>query len=343
MKKLLILLFALPLLLLTSCSDADNTPAVVTYGESYISEQTYTFLLSLVKTDSAYAERDDDFWETEEGHVAADMIKSETSEKAMMLLYYNEIADEKGLSASNNEIAAVRSQYAAEYDGESGLKKALKSADFSPDTLNAYIKLAVSADKAKRALHGADGADPLTDADYENYFESEYMTLRHIFINKNSENAAERADKIENALKGGYALTDFSDESDDGILALYPDGITLPPERELYELADYEGSGTLNLYGLYYYLIYKNPEFYDAITVRPIGEITRVQTGDGTFFVQRMPTDDSAYLQYQPMIEASDGVYEKKAAAVIAANESAFIQDKDAIASILVRDVKTID
>lgn len=345
MKKLYILLFALPILLFAACSNADDTPAVISYGENYISEKTYTFLLSLVKSDSVYADRDDDFWETEEGHIAADMLKSEASENAMTLLYYNKIAAENGISASSDEISTVRQQYAQEYDGESGLKKALKKADFSMDDLNAYIKLAVAADKAKRLVHASDGADPLTDADYESYFDAEYMTLRHVFINKTSENAAERADKIENALKNGAELTDFADESDDGILPIYPDGITLPPERELYELANYEQSGSLNLYGLYYYLIYKNPEFYAALTTRPMGEITRVETQDGTFFVQRLTTDRSNYAQYQPVIEASDGVYNVKAAAVVKTAEQAgeFVEDKTAIAAILVRDVKNID
>ncbi len=342
MKKILILFIALLILPLAACTASDNTPAVINYGDSYISEQIYTFLLAMSKGNSNYAERDGDFWQSDEGRDAAELIKTQAIENAKILLYYGKVANDNDISVSGSEISAVRRQYAEDFGGDNELNKALKSAGFSIDVLNSYIKLSLSADKAKRALHGSDGAASLGDEDYESYFDSEYITLRHIFINKDSDDAAERADEIQRGLDSGAGLDQFADKTDDGILTSYPQGVTLPPERELYKLANYSEDASLNLYGLYYYLIYKNSDFYDALINRPIGEISRVETADGTFFVQRLTTDGGAYAQYQPMIAVSDGVYDKKAAATVAENSASFTEDAAALAAIAVGDVKTI-
>ena len=221
------------------------------------------------------------------------------------------------------------------------------------NTFEQYIMLCVNAEIAVQHIHGGD-IDPISDEDCRRYYDSHYANLRHLFINTVTyeggmpmndakiEAVTKRADEIEQQLLQGKDLLDFVSESDDGILEAYPDGVTIPLDDELYALAEYSDS-QMNLYAVFYYLLYRNPQYAEAALTSEEGSVTRVKTNDGIFFVQRMPMDyGESYEQFLPMIQNSDGLKKQKVSDVVKAQEQngTLTQNKDKIAAMFIRDIK---
>ena len=362
--KLIIIsaLFAV-IFLFSACTRAPQGPTdIITYKDTAINSDMYRFLLAVKKTDSVFSMYNEtvdkpEYWETEDGHETADFIKSQATTYAKTLLYYRDIANANGLTVTETEFDASYANYVNQFGGtEESLEKEMRSYGFTLDILREFISLSLIADKGVEFVHSSTGADPLTEADYEKYYYSSYITLRHLYLNDISDESGKyldsdgrgavkaRADEIEKLIAGGSDLADFADESDDGILSSYPDGITIPLDNDLYLLSDFSAEGdSFNLYAMYYYLIYSNPEFTAALLNSEKGEVVRVKLEDGHFFVQRLETDPGAYEQFLPFIKTSSGIKTMKINDTVKRGEKDFTENKDAIALILMRDIPVVN
>lgn len=362
-KKIIILsaIFAV-IFLFSACNAAPKAPIdIITYKDTAISSDMYRFLLAVKKTDSVFSMYNEvidkpEYWETEDGHETADFIKSQATVYAKTLLYYYNIANAHGLTVTDEELEASYSNYVNQFGGtQESLEKAMASYGFTIELLREFISLSLTADKGAEFVHSSNGIDPLTDDDYQKYFYSSYITIRHLYLNditdddgkyldSDGRNAVKaRADEIENLLDTGVDLAEFATESDDDILSSYPDGITIPLDEDLYLLSDYsEDRESFNLYAMYYYLIYSNPQFTSALLGAEKGEVVRVKLEDGYFFIQRLETDPKAYEQFLPFIKTSSGIKTMKMNDTVRQGEKDFTENKDAIASMLIRDIPVV-
>jgi len=361
-KLIMISVLLAVIFLFSACNTAPSGPVdVVTYKDTAINNDMYRFLLSVKKTDTVFSMYNEvidkpEYWETEDGHETADFIKSQTTVYAKTLLYYRAIANAHGLSVSDEEFEASYSNYVNQFGGtEENLEKAMSSYGFTLELLKEFISLSLIADKGVEFVHSVTGLDPLTEDDYKRYFNSSYITIRHLYLNDITDNDGNyldsegrnavkaRADEIEKLLDSGIDLAEFADESDDGILASYPDGITIPLDEDLYILSDYsEDRENFNLYAMYYYLIYSNPQFTSALLGAEKGEVVRVKLEDGYFFIQRLETDPEAYEQFLPFIKTSAGIKAMKINDTVKLGEKDFTENKDAVASMLIRDIPVV-
>ena len=349
------------ILLLSACTSSKAPENILTYKDFSISSDMYRFLLAVEKTSSVFnmynqAVDKPEYWETEDGHETADFIKSETTKYAKTLLYYCDIALSNGLTVTDEEFNASYTNYVNEFGGtEELLEKAMSSYGFTLELLREFISLSLISDKGLQFMHSDSGSDPLTEEDYERYYYTSYITLRHLYLNDTTDtegndlnadgrNAVKkRADEIEKLLNDGADLADFADESDDGVLSAYPEGVTIPLDNDLYTLADYSAdSESFNLYAMYYYLIYSNPDFTSAILGAEKGEVVRIKLDDGYFFAQRLETDPDDYQQFLPFIKSSSGIKTMKINTTVQRAENDFSENKNAIERMLMLDIPVV-
>ena len=102
MKKALLFVSLALLLVLCGCTNnGENTQStlsdapVVAYGDSEMSDEMYRLVLSVAKADTLTRvwggnDVEDSFWQSDDGSFYADTIKTDATQNAMALLYYNE-------------------------------------------------------------------------------------------------------------------------------------------------------------------------------------------------------------------------------------------------------------
>lgn len=332
MKRTLAFLMALVMLsacaVMTGCSGKEKYQPLISYGDKSVSVNMFTYILSSAKTVALYSLGQSadvpEMWDTEGGKMFADYIMEDALKTSMSMVYYAATAEAYGETLTQEdkkEIEDTLNSLMQSYNvNKSGFNKMMAAYGVNYDILKEYYQLQYLAQKGKSYVLGEKGTHPITDEDYREYYNQNYITLRHLNLNNinkvgangkeviltDEEKAAVEAQaaQIEAALAAGQDLSEFSALSTDALLDAYPDGLTIPTQPNLLYAMSYaaEQEGTFNVFGLYYYLLNNVEGFSQTALEGGIGEVKRIDTDKGIFFIQRMELNQDMFGLYKEIM-----------------------------------------
>lgn len=166
-------------------------------------------------------------------------------EEIVQFAWVVEYAKDNGAVLTEEDNADVEESYnklKEELGTEEAYREYLATFKFTDESLKKYYEQMVLYSKGFTLLVSENGLYPINDSDYDKYFEENFYTTKHIFINnvsKEDENGNpillteeekkaqnEKADKIYTDLKDGTSFDVLYLLSEDEMAMSYPDGIT---------------------------------------------------------------------------------------------------------------------
>jgi len=292
--------------LLTSCRTGGE--AVLTYGDSVITDNQFTYYLATYKNVylNTYADMKDTaaFYSAElpDGRTGEEYLFDQTVENVSMSLVCMELFDKNGLTLDPAVAASIDSyvqSFIDDYAG--GDKKALNSrlAEYGIN-VNMLREIYLNEEKGTALydyLYGENGTVGVTDEELDAYYRENYIRLRHIYVNNKF---------YYETTEEGYASYDA-----DGNLITHPyEGEALTAKNAVIAAIDtalsmgadfetvYEQYSEDRYYVNGYYLTAQT-DFIDeveksAADLAP-GEYTKVESDVGTHYVLRMELDEKPW------------------------------------------------
>lgn len=351
---------------------ADNANAtsdgLMSYKGNKIPAGIFRFLLSQTKSAYIYSmtgtfEDDPALWSEmsdDNQTTMGQVLFNETLDSALSILYYSSVAQEKGITLTREEddeiITALESLVAA-YGSRAQFNTAMLKHGVGYNTLRDFYRLEALAQKGADSVMGEKGSAPITEEDLLDYYKQNFVTLRHIYFNtayndpvtgqplteeQKTEKSA-RADVILDLVNNkGKKLSDFKDESEDGIINDNANGVTIPLGELLKIYASYGTEN--NVFYNYYFLFYNVRGFAEAALMYDSGVVTRVDNeGMGIFLVERTPLVANMFDDYKDAIREfilrpqrmSETIGKLKA-------ENAFTIDNNALATYSIENVEVM-
>lgn len=328
-------IFIFCVLILCGCSSGQKSAVMgensapqglLSYGNNTIPDGVFQFLLSQSKTTRLYAQNGNaedskEFWDTKNGDkTLGQTIFDETLNSALAILYYADVAQKNGvtLTQQQRDNAEQKMQIMVDsYGSRDNFNNEMLKFKTGYNTLRDYYLLEELAQKGADILLGEGGADAITQKELVSYYEQNFVTLRHIFLNtayndpstkqpltqQQKQEKSALADRImQEVNQNGKKLTDFKQYNEDGIINQNPDGVTIP----LGELLDiYASVGSQNnVFYNYYFLFSKVPGFAQGALLHDIGEVTRVEnSGVGIILVERVALTMDMFETFKEPIE----------------------------------------
>ncbi|MBE6688915.1 MAG: hypothetical protein E7588_06520 [Ruminococcaceae bacterium] len=366
---ILALVMVLSAVLLAGCSSGEKYQPLITYGTRSVSTNMFGYILSQAKTMALYSlgQTADapEVWETDGGKILADYITEDAVSTAMSLVYYASAADAAGEKLTEEDVKKTEENLEALMTGynvnKSGLNSIMANYGVNYDILKEYYSLQQLAAKGKSYVLGEGGSYPITDRDYLDYYNKNYVTLRHLNlnnINKVGANGKEvlltdeekaqveaQAASIEAGLAAGQQLSEFAALSTDALLEAYPDGLTLPTENNILYAMAYaaeQEKSAFNVFGLYYYLLNNVEGFAETALAGEMGKVTRMDTDKGIFFVEKMPLNQDMFPLYKEIMKEDGSLEPIKTKELMKAKESEFVIDTATLDTFTVKGTAVI-
>lgn len=313
--RILAAVFAV-LMLLSSCSETvkDETPAVMTLGDKKITAAMYGFWASCYKGDylASYDDvaNNDETWNREisEGLTVGDYLDNVTLEKIKYNLVSMMLFDKYGLELSSEEKSNIK-DYVSDImldkvgEDEEMFNAYLETFGVHKDMLeNIFIEEA-KVTKVYEYLYSKGGKNALTDADYEEFYQKNYVHFQMIYINNAYQYAVD-----ENGLHytddEGYYVT----EPLDADVKAEKDAAVADAEKALAEGKDfeevYEEYSEMKSYPNGYYYSpngdYGDEIFYDLTRLTKdlkVGEVAKLEADTGTCIILRLENDEGAWKE----------------------------------------------
>jgi len=294
---------------LTGCGGQEN--AVMSYGESVITENVFRYYLSYYKNIylKTYTDMKDsaDYYKTvlPDGRTAEEYLFDMTVENVKMTLVCMELFRTSGLAVSKameDDIDAYIKDMIAEYAG--GDKKAL-NAELAAYGVNTKMLADIYVNQEKSGflfdyMFGENGIRSVTDEEKQAYYEENYSHIYHLYINDAYYYPVNEA---------GFTQTD-----ENGNPVSAPLTAEMKAEKDI-TLAAIDanfaaGSAFMDVYNVYsedkyyangYYLTRSTDfvdEVVDAAFSLDVGEYVMVKSEYGTHYVYRAELDEAPW-QYE--------------------------------------------
>lgn len=299
---------------------------LLVYKNNAIPGGMFLFLLSQSKSTYLYSttgefKDDKDLWseESDDGKTVGEILFDETLDSALSILYYADVAEQNGITLTEeeeNEITETLDTLVQSYGSQTQFNNEMIRFGVGYNILRDFYRLEALAQKGADSVLNEGGSDPISDDELLDYYKNNFITLRHIYFNtvyddpdtgepltqEQKDAKSARADEILDLVNNkGKKLSDFKDESEDGIINDNGDGITLP----LGDLLNVYASATSdnNIFYSYYFLFYNVRGFAEAALMHESGVVTRVDNeGVGIFLVERTPLILNMFDQYKDAI-----------------------------------------
>ena len=252
-----LLLVAVSVFLLVSCADtevSEENGYVVTCGDTNLDFAAFYSELYNYKNDFLfnYLELDADnpaIWSQDSpagnSETVGDTVKRMALENVAQFAWVVEYAKDNGAVLDENDLADLEEGYnklKENLGSEEAYQEYLKTLSFDDESFKEYLKETLYYDKGFRLLTGENGLYAITDEEYEKFYEENFYSVKHIFINDlnkededgntvelTAEEKKEKEAKAEKIFADLESGTDFETLymlSEDGMSTSYPDGIT---------------------------------------------------------------------------------------------------------------------
>ncbi len=304
-----------------------KTPeGLLVYKNNAIPGGIFMFLLSQSKSTYIYSTTgnftdDKTLWSrtSDDGTTMGEILFNETLDSALSILYYADIAEQNGITLTkdeDDEIIDILDTMVQSYGSRTQFNNEMIRFGVGYNTLRDFYRLEALAQKGADSVLNEGGSDPITDDELLDYYKNNFITLRHIYFNtayddpesgepltqEQKDAKSKRADEILDLVNNkGKKLSDFKDESEDGIINDNADGITIPLGDLL---GIYSSASTENNVFYSYYFLFSNVRgFAEAALMHNSGVVTRVDNeGVGIFLVERTPLIVNMFDKYKDAI-----------------------------------------
>lgn len=299
------------LLCFTSCSLTEKQPAVMTYGESVITEGMYSYYVSTYKARYIQAYDDisdtDEFWDGD--------IGTKTGEEVISELIYGNVAQNlvaseefrrAGLTLTSEEEDAVDS-YIEEMTDElaSGSRKTLNGylSEFgiNVNTLREIFLMESKAEAYYRYLYGQNGEKAPTDSDRDEYFRENYVCFQQIYINTTELYETDSDGNYIQDTSGNYKKRKLTaEELSEAETKISAVKAGLEAGEDFYGLKE-KYSDSKDYESGYYFSATTATNYITAVVSAAfsleVGEWTYVEGAEenGAFFIKRLELEDGAY------------------------------------------------
>jgi len=328
----LILALSFIALFLCSCSSVSSSP-VITYKGISVKEGAFSYSVSQTKTSyilyltgaDTVADIEDipalwGFAPAEDGLTIGQVVMDEIIASQKMILFFAAYANENNITLTAEEKNKVKSDMDSSieknFKSKAVFEEAVKVYGIDYDMLKEYNELQLLAAKARDIYFSEDGTDVITDEDMNKYYEENYYTTQHIFINNKSvsmtddtplseEKAAEKTALAESIMKQIEEGADM-----DGFLSM--------TDEELEDVKDQ--TITFSAYEIGF------EEYVNAASSSKTGEIKKIETAGGIYIIKKLDLDKEHFDTYKENIRSL--ISEERAKKAIAERDSEFIIDK---------------
>lgn len=310
MRKIFAFILAAVMVFAVGCS-GKSSPAVLTYGETVITEAMYSYYVSTYKGRYIQAYDDirdsDDFWENgvggrsgEEilqeliyGNVAQNLVAAEEFRSAgLKLTSAQETAVDDAIQSMVDELASGSRKTLNGYLSEYGI---------NIDMLREILLMEKQAYAYYEHLYGKGGSEAVADSDRDAYYKENFVHFQQIFINDVVAYEVDKDGRYIQDENGQYKTREFTEdeknELEARILAVKAGleaGEDFDGLREKYsDVKDY-GDG-------YYFSATTSTSYITSVVSAAFaleeGEWTFVEAARdrGAFFIKRLPLEDGAY------------------------------------------------
>lgn len=317
-------ILAAVMLFAVGCS-GKSSPAVMTYGETVITEAMYTYYVSTYKGRYIQAYDDirdsDEFWEKgvggrsgEEilqdliyGNVAQNLVAAEEFRRAgLKLTAAQEKAVDESIQSMVDELASGSRKTLNGYLAEYGI---------NIDMLRDILLMEKKAYAYYEHLYGEGGSEAVSDSDRDAYYKANFVHFQQIFINDVVAYETDDEGRFIQDENGQYKTREFTeaekDELEARILAVkagLESGEDFDELRKKYsDVKDYEDG--------YYFSAATSTNYITSVVSAAFaleeGEWAFVEAARdrGAFFIKRLPLGEGAYKdeKYADFFDGLDG------------------------------------
>ncbi len=258
MKRILaLMLVALSLITLVSCNGtrgAEDSGYIMTVGETRIPSAAFYSEIYGYKNDFLFnflglTEDNAEIWKQDspsgENETVGDTLKRMALEDMVQFAWVAEYARLSGAQLTEEDNAQIEEAIQTAKDNfetEEEYKEYLSMLTFTEETFREYLAYTFMYDKGFALLVGENGLYPIAEEEYDRYYEENFYTVKHIFINNVSKMDDEgnvsaltddekkaqedKAEQIYNDIGNGTAFETLYMLSEDDMSNLYPDGLT---------------------------------------------------------------------------------------------------------------------
>ncbi len=342
MKKLFaLILTALLLLSLFSCSEKLEDGYVVSYGDTAIPESYFMSELSGYKNNYIYyyLGLDGDsktIWDMNsevEGLTIAEALVQVTLEECAAIAWVVDWAKNEGIFLTDEDMALISENLAAleeELGGKDEYLEYIEKIGLTEEDMQSNSELSLLYQYGMDKLTSEGGMYEITEQEVDEYFDENYVAVKHIYVNNVAElneetgeyvqisseklkEQNERADMYEAGLLEGDSFDLLYALSDDQMHTVYPDGMTI--SRGDVASIDYE----------------------NAAFELEVGEWKRVDIENyGIYFIKRVEIGEEGLERREEVRYILQGDVESE---IYSDYEKDFVVDEDYISSV---DVKSV-
>lgn len=311
MKKLVSLFLAAVMLIGCAACAGGSSPAVLTYGETAVTEAMYNYYVCTYKGRYIQAYDDitdsDEFWDSD--------IGGKSGEEMMRELIYGNVAQNlvaaeefrrAGLTLFNEQTEAVDEYIESMVEELAGGSRKTFNGYLSEYGINAeMLREMLIMEKQAYAyyehLYGEGGSEVIDDADRDKYFNENFVRFQQIYINDRVVYETDEDGKFIQDENGNYVTREFTEDERADIetrIAAVKAGLEAGEDfdtlRGKYsDVTDFEGG--------YYFSAATSTNYITSIVSAAFaldeGEWTYVEAAadQGAFFIKRLPLEEGAY------------------------------------------------
>ena len=307
MKRIIaLLLVAVTLLAFASCGEEAKANYVIKAGDTELAVGAYYSELYTYKNDFLFnflglTEDNPAIWSQDSPSGRLETVGETLSRMALedvvQFAWVIEYAKDNGAVLSEDDRTTLEEGFNTllkNFENAEDYNKYLDTLKFTEEEMKEYLEQTLYYDKGFGMLIGENGLYPLAEDVYDKYYEENFYSVKHIFVNDVSKTdeegkdvelteeekkaQVEKADKIYDDLKSGTDFETLYMLSEDGMSTSYPDGLTFT-------------SGMID------------QSYEEAVKKLKPGEYTKVN-GDygGIYIVMRTDLLESGREEYDSMI-----------------------------------------
>ncbi len=307
-----LILIVISLLTFAACSEKEtalNSSGAIIAGDTKLDGAAYYSELYSYKNDFLFnylglAEDNEAIWSQDSPSGRTETVGETLSRMALedmvQFAWVVEYAKDNGAVLDEEDMAMLEEGYQNLKDSletEEKYQEYLTTLKFTDETIREYLEQTLYYDKGFALLISENGLYPVADEEYDKYYEDNFYTVKHIFVNNVSKededgNAValteeeakaqtEKADKIYSDLEGGLSFDTLFILSEDGMQSSYPDGLTFT-------------EGMID------------SAYEEAAKKLEIGEYTKVNgTNGGIYIILRMELSEADREEYDEYIRSA--------------------------------------
>ncbi len=296
----------LSLSLLTACQST-GVP-VLTYGDSTITENQFTYYLATYKASflTSYADVEDTaaFYDLllPNGQTGEEYLFGETVNNVCLSLICGELFDKNGLVLDDSVTKAVDSYVQSFIDDYAGGDKRVLNSELAAYGLNVEMLRDIYLLEEKGTvlydhLYGEKGTVGVTEEELDTYYRENYARVRHIYVNDRYDYETTAEGYTARDENGNYVtrpLTEEEQAAKDGVVAAIDDALASGTDFETV----YETYSEDKYYENGYYLT-RDMDFIDVVELSAfelaIGEWVKVESEVGTHYIMRLDYDEKPW------------------------------------------------